>query len=304
MTLNRVIGPDPSLINGQLNATGRITLINPSGVAFTGGAQVNVHSLIAATANVGNVQTFMAGGTVAFDRASANPDAAVINQGTITVKEGGLVGLVGPNAANHGVINARLGRVTIGGAETLTVDLAGDGLLGLQIGPATKVVTRAANTGTINAPGGSVSITAATARGAVEAITNVQGMVKATTVRIEGGAVVFGGDVDVSSATGKGGTVTASGTRVQVQSTARINANGERRRHGADRRRQAGRRPIANAQTTSVDKGARITASATGQGSGRWSWCGPTTPRSSPARSRRAAARRAATAVSSKPRAG
>ncbi|MGE3650547.1 MAG: filamentous hemagglutinin N-terminal domain-containing protein, partial [Reyranellaceae bacterium] len=141
VTLNRVIGPDPSLINGQLNANGQIILINPSGVTFGGGAQVNVHSLIAATANVGNVQTFMAGGTVAFDRASANPDAAVINQGTITVKEGGLVGLVGPNAANHGVINARLGRVTIGGAETLTVDLAGDGLLGLQIGPATKVAT-------------------------------------------------------------------------------------------------------------------------------------------------------------------
>jgi len=97
----------------------------------------------------------------------------------------------------------------------------------------------------------------------VDSITNVQGMVKATTVSIEGGAVVFGGDVDVSSATGKGGTVTASGTKVQVQSTARINANGAS--GGGTVLIGGGRQgagPIANAQTTSVDKGAVITANA------------------------------------------
>src|SRR5688572_22067925 len=146
VTLNRVIGPDPSVIAGQLNANGQIILINPSGVTFTNGAQVNVHSLIAGTANVGNVSTFMQGGKIAFDQASANANAAVVNNGTITVREGGLVGLVGPNAANNGVINAKLGRVTIGGAYTMTVDLAGDGLIGLQIGTPTQITTKASNT--------------------------------------------------------------------------------------------------------------------------------------------------------------
>ncbi|MBM3622790.1 MAG: filamentous hemagglutinin N-terminal domain-containing protein, partial [Alphaproteobacteria bacterium] len=290
VTLNRVTGPDPSLIAGRLTANGQIVLINQAGVMFAGGAQVNVESLIASTANVANPQAFMAGGKIAFDQAGANPNARIVNDGTITVRDGGLVALLGPSAANNGVINARLGRVTIGGAETFTVDLNGDGLLNFVVGKPVsqtprdadgKALALASNTGTINANGGVVAITASAARGVVDGVVNVQGQINARTVTNEGGVIVFGGgestqvnvggttDVSGAGATQKGGTVSVTASKVSVQSTARINANG-----GAGGGTvlvgggKQGAGPIANAKNTSVAKGAIITADATYKGNG------------------------------------
>ncbi len=290
VTLNRVTGPDPSIIAGQLNANGQLVLINQAGVMFAGGAQVNVESLIASTANVANPQAFMAGGKIAFDQAGANPNARIVNDGTITVRDGGLVALLGPSAANNGVINARLGRVTVGGYETFTVDLNGDGLVNFAVGNAVsqtprdadgKALALASNTGTINADGGQVAITAAAARAVVDGVVNVQGQINARSVTDEGGVIVFGGgestqvnvggtiDVSGSGATQKGGTVTVTASKVTVQSTARINANGGAGGGtvlvGGGRQGQG---PIANAKATTVAAGAVITADATSKGNG------------------------------------
>jgi len=290
VTLNRVTGSDPSVIAGALNATGQIVLVNQAGVVFAGGAQVNVESLIASTANVANPAAFMAGGRIAFDQAGANPNARIVNDGTITVRDGGLVALLGPSAANNGVINARLGRVTVGGAETFTVDLNGDGLVNFAVGKPVsrtprdadgKALALASNTGTINADGGHVAITASAAREVVNGVVNVEGRINARTVQNEGGVIVFGGgestqvnvggtiDVSGAGAAQKGGTVHVTASKVTVQSTARINANG-----GAGGGTvlvgggKAGTGPIPNAKNTTVAKGAIITADATSKGNG------------------------------------
>ncbi|WP_128576405.1 filamentous hemagglutinin N-terminal domain-containing protein, partial [Pseudomonas sp. BAY1663] len=42
IALNRVLGSDGSTIMGQLDANGRVFLVNPNGVLFGAGAQVNV----------------------------------------------------------------------------------------------------------------------------------------------------------------------------------------------------------------------------------------------------------------------
>ena len=47
MAFNRVQAGDPSVIAGRLTANGQIVLINPSGIVFSKGSQVNVNSLIA-----------------------------------------------------------------------------------------------------------------------------------------------------------------------------------------------------------------------------------------------------------------
>jgi filamentous hemagglutinin family protein len=52
IALNRVIGNDPSQIFGRLNANGRVYLINPNGILFGAGAQVNVGGLVASTLDV------------------------------------------------------------------------------------------------------------------------------------------------------------------------------------------------------------------------------------------------------------
>src|SRR6266496_5171081 len=47
VTLNRVNAADPSQILGTLNANGNLVLINPNGVFFGPGTQVDVNGLIA-----------------------------------------------------------------------------------------------------------------------------------------------------------------------------------------------------------------------------------------------------------------
>src|SRR6202142_2484820 len=49
VALNRVVGSDPSSILGSLSANGKVFLINPNGILFGQGAQVNVGGLVAST---------------------------------------------------------------------------------------------------------------------------------------------------------------------------------------------------------------------------------------------------------------
>ena len=174
IALNRVTGSDPSQIAGRITANGTIVLVNPSGVVFSQGAQVNAQSVLITTADISN-QNFMAGRMV-FDT-PGKPTAMIVNQGTITVAQAGLAGLVAPAVANSGVINARMGKVVLAGAATHTVDLYGDGMLAIDVtkqvtqapvGPDGRVVSAlVTNTGTIRADGGIVVLTASAIDGIV-----------------------------------------------------------------------------------------------------------------------------------------
>ena len=168
VTLNRVGGGATSNINGLLTANGQLFLINPNGVVFGNGAHVNVGSLVATTADIRN-EDFLAG-RYRFDKASDNPNAGVVNRGTIQVAEGGAVVLAAPWVRNEGLIQARLGQVALAGAKTFTLDFNGDGLLQFDVGSAVGEWPRGAdgmpvnalvsNPGTILADGGVVALTA------------------------------------------------------------------------------------------------------------------------------------------------
>jgi large exoprotein involved in heme utilization and adhesion len=122
-TLNRVTGDQLSVILGRMDANGQVLLVNPHGIIFGKSAQINVGSLIASTANISN-DNFMQG-RLLFDQ-PGRPGAGVINSGSITAAEGGLVALVAPHVRNDGLIQARLGKVLMGAADTFTIDLYGD----------------------------------------------------------------------------------------------------------------------------------------------------------------------------------
>jgi len=112
-----------------------------------------------------NTTQFMNGGNIAFNQ-PGNPNARIINNGNITISGAGLAGLVAPNVANAGVINARLGHVVLAGGTAATLDLYGDKLVSLNV---TGSVTQApdggdalvTNTGVIKADGGTVQLTRA-----------------------------------------------------------------------------------------------------------------------------------------------
>lgn len=115
--------------------------------------------------------------------------AAPVIRGPVTVRDGGLVSLVGPSAAGNGTVAASVEQVSIAGVPALTVDLAGDGFLRLQVErPVVDAQGRVLTAGSAT-----VALSAGTARDVVSGVTNAGGRVSAATVAREGGVIVFGG---------------------------------------------------------------------------------------------------------------
>ena len=188
IALNRVTGSqNPSQILGTLNANGQVWIINPNGVMFGGNAQVNVAGLVATSADIDN-NNFMAG-NYTFNH-PGNANAVICNAGSITIADAGLVAFVAPNVSNAGVINARLGKVQLGSGDTFALDLYGDGLISLAASPA---VTQqlVANSGTIQANGGQVMLTAAAAQNTINSLINNTGVIEAQSIGTQNGQIVL-----------------------------------------------------------------------------------------------------------------
>src|SRR5579885_260360 len=161
IALNRVTGGSVSNILGDLIANGQIWLINPAGVFIGRGANVDVAGLMATTADIQN-NDFLSG-NYKFGIGSSNPNASIVNQGTIRTSGGSAV-LAGAQVTNQGLIAAQLGTVVLGGAKTFAVDFQGDKLLSFQVtGPVdqtpknadgTPATALVSNSGTITASGG------------------------------------------------------------------------------------------------------------------------------------------------------
>jgi len=73
VTLNRVLGGDPSRIAGRLQANGHVYLVNPAGVLFAPGARVDVGRLLASRADI-DTRRFMDNDDAIDTSASARPD--------------------------------------------------------------------------------------------------------------------------------------------------------------------------------------------------------------------------------------
>ncbi|WP_294177338.1 filamentous hemagglutinin N-terminal domain-containing protein, partial [uncultured Selenomonas sp.] len=182
--LNRVLGGNPSEIFGTLTANGRVFLVNPAGVLFAPGAQVDAGAIAASTMNITNAD-FMAG-KYAF--VGTPNDGKVINRGTLRAADAGAVALLGRDVVNEGVIVAKKGAAVLAAAEDVTLDFTGDGKV-------TVVPTKAAmeesvtNKGIVEADGGLVFMTAATGDALVSSAVNQEGVVRAASLDGKAGAI-------------------------------------------------------------------------------------------------------------------
>ena len=127
VVLNRVTGGDVSRILGQLDANGQVFLINPNGILFGPNSVVNVGSLVASTLSLSD-EDFLAG-NYNFTQDMPRDLAAVVNQGKITVVDGGYAVLTGPSVINEGTIVARTGHVRLAAGEKATLNLDGRDLV-------------------------------------------------------------------------------------------------------------------------------------------------------------------------------
>src|SRR6476661_11263115 len=115
IAVNRIFDTNGTQILGRLNANGQVYLINPNGILFGQGAQVNVGGLVASTLNLSDAD-FMAGDY----RFSGGGSGSVVNEGAI-IANGGYVALLGGNVSNEGLIQANLGTIVLASGEAMTL---------------------------------------------------------------------------------------------------------------------------------------------------------------------------------------
>ncbi|MCC4632755.1 filamentous hemagglutinin N-terminal domain-containing protein [Xanthomonas dyei] len=209
VVLNRVIGGNPTQIFGNITANGQVFLLNSNGILFGNTAQVNVGGLVATTLGAQDIN-FINGNDV-FD---ANGGVArVSNAGTITAAAGA-VNLIGAEVLNSGTITANAGNITLAGADkvTLSFESGGFGVVidkSLGFAQGTFAVN---NSGSLIAPGGTISLSARAAQGVFDALVNNSGVVRAAALAggsdgsvslVANGAVSNGivgnGSIDVGS---------------------------------------------------------------------------------------------------------
>ena len=263
--LNRVIGGDLSTILGNLNANGRVLLINPQGVIFGQGAKVDVGGLVASTLDIAN-EDFMAGRYVLAGTASA---AGVVNDGALTARDGGFVVLAGGNVRNGGLIQTRFGDVVLASGSALTLDLNDTGLVSYRIDSAAiGDAAGVTNTGDLMADGGRVFMAADVAQGLAATAVNNSGLVRAARVEEIGGEIVLSaagggivnrGRLDASGLGGQGGNILVRGSDdVSIVEGAVLDVSGTR----------GGSARIIAAQDALFAEGASLSAHGSGLFSG------------------------------------
>ena len=233
-SLNRVLGSTPSSIAGQINSNGQVILLNPNGVFLTKTGTVNSSSFIASSLNI-RTNDFL-NDTYTFS--GLKKSRGVENHGRINVKNYGNVSLLGGYASNTGVINARLGKIFIGGGEKITLDLVGTGLMNIVVPTShlenlkdingNSLSSLVTNEGSLNANGGVVQLVGQTAENLMLGSVNIgkNSIVSATTVDQTTGNIIIGGDknsvvsiegkIDLSSSSPStpAGNLNISGTNV------------------------------------------------------------------------------------------
>ena len=234
LAVNRVVGSDVSTtIAGKLTATGNVWVLNPSGVAISSTAQVNVNGLVASTARISDSDIMNGRDTGSFAFSGAADGSSVTNAGSITAGDGHVV-LVAPVVENSGTITTQGSEIALGAGSGFTVDMDHDGLTRFEVQPGNGVSLT--NTGTLSAQGGAVYLSADAANSVEGAVVSIGGQVEATRIENRGGQIVIsGGDngkvevtgtIDASQVTGDGGQIVVTAQEVDIKETAVIDASG------------------------------------------------------------------------------
>ena len=190
--LNRVTGQDPSAILGALQSNGRVFLVNPNGIVFGAGAQIDVAGLVASTLNLSN-EDFLNNRMRFTDGVGAG---SAVNQGQIT---GGSVYLVGKAVTNDGLITSPNGEVILAAGNS--VELVNPGTPNLRV-EVTAPDNEARNLGTISAEAGRIGIYAG--------LINNSGTLNASSAVVEGGRILLKATQNIETTASS--TISASGS--------------------------------------------------------------------------------------------
>ena len=254
VTLNRVTGGATSIINGSLISNGRVFLLNPAGILVGQGGVIDTAGFTASTLDLSN-DAFLAGGDLDF---RGNSQAGIVNLGRIHAVEGDVF-LIASSVINEGSITAPRGSVGLAsGNDVLLAESGSERIFvrgsGSSDGGAVNRGTIEANVAELKAHGGNIYGMAVKNEGRVAA-TSVSreggqiflragggGGVRSTGTVVakkeeSGGNVVadsgpagrteISGKVDVTGASGNGGSILILGKGIEVFSGSLLIADGE-----------------------------------------------------------------------------
>jgi filamentous hemagglutinin family protein len=286
--LGRVVGGDPSIINGLIQVTGgnsNLFLMNPAGIVFGPNASLNVPASFTATTatgiGVGGNNWFNAFGNNDYQNLIGTPSqfafdqpnpGSIINAGNLAVPQGENLTLLGGNVISTGQLSTPGGNITIAavpGKNLLRISQPGH-LLSLEIEPKTAggqmlpISPRDLPTLLTGVAGTLETGLSVNSAGTVQ-LTN-----SGTTIPSQTATAIASGNLNVSnSGAGQtGGTVNVIGDRVGLIG-ANINASGSNGggtvRIGGD---YQGRGTVPNALRTLVTGNSVINADALLNGNG------------------------------------
>ncbi|MBO9535701.1 YDG domain-containing protein [Herbaspirillum sp.] len=228
IAVNRITDTNGTQILGQLNANGQVYLINPNGILFGSGAQVNVGGLVASTLGISDAA--LSGAARSF---AGTGTGSIVNQGTINAANGGYVAFLGNAVSNQGTINAPLGAVALGAGSAVTLTFDGNSLVKMQVDQST-LNNLAENRDLIKADGGMVIMNAGAKDALLASVVNNTGVIQAHTVENRNGTITLlggmaagqvnvGGTLDASAPNGgNGGFIETSAARVKIASDAGV----------------------------------------------------------------------------------
>jgi len=272
IAVNRIFDVNGTSFFGNLNANGQVYLINPNGILFGAGSQVNVGGLVASTLDISDSALDSANRSF-----SGSGTGSVVNQGTLN---GRYVALLGNTALNQGTITANQGAVALGAGSAVTLSFADNHLVKMQVDQST-LDNLAENGGLIRADGGMVLLTAGAKDALLASVVNNTGVIEARSVQNVNGTIVLDGgnlstvtnsgalDASGRNAGETGGTVKLLGGQIDVLAGANVDVSGDAgggtALFGGN---YQGKGPEQNATTVSIATGATLNADALTHGDG------------------------------------
>jgi trimeric autotransporter adhesin len=265
--LFRSTGNSATNIMGSLTSNGNLFLINPNGVLFGQGAQIDVGGLVASSMDISNTDFLNSN----YQFSANGSKGGINNQGVIRVSDGGYLVLLGKEVTNNGTLEANRGSVVMAAGDSAVLDFYGNGLVKANLsGNALEaIVTQAGN---VKADGGSVQLATNSRSSAV----NVSGITQANTlverngvIRLEGGNAAKVSVKGTLNATGQladtsGGTIEVTGEQVALLNGANVDVSGDAAGGTVliGGGYQGENKNVYNARTTYVDQNASIKANA------------------------------------------
>ncbi|WP_114652559.1 filamentous hemagglutinin N-terminal domain-containing protein [Polynucleobacter necessarius] len=230
VTLNRVNSATPSMIEGSIRANGQVVFVNPNGITFGKGADINAAGVVATTMDIAN-KDFM-GGKSTF---KGNGSGAVINQGKIEANvEHGYIALLAPEVRNEGYLLAikGVGAVAMASGEQITLDFKGNSLISLKVDVSTyKGLIE--NKRVVEVDGGLVVLAAGAANQLMGSVIKNTGRIAANSLVNNGGVIELvantvtqAGKVSANSQSKEGGQVNIVGNDITLATSSQTIATG------------------------------------------------------------------------------